>query len=246
MTLQNPSSPAVVPKAALVQPGSGDMFDAIASRYDLMNRLLSFGVDQRWRKKTVAALALGSGATVLDLATGTADLALRIALTHPDSHVFGVDPSRGMLALGREKVRRAGLEGRITLSEGVGEALPFGDDTFDGVTMAFGIRNVPDRPQALRELSRVTRPGGRVCILELSEPRRGLLAFGARFHMHRVVPLLGALLSGPKAYRYLPRSIAEFPTPAVFCTMMRAAGLEQVHAEALTFGVCQLYVGTAQ
>lgn len=219
------------------------MFDVIAPRYDLLNRLISLGVDQRWRKKTVAALRLEGPARVLDLATGTGDLALQIARTYPECEVVGVDPSRGMLQLAREKVRRAGLERRVQLAEGVAESLPFDDASIAGVTIAFGIRNVPDRPRALREMARVTRPGGYVCILELSEPKQGVLAALARFHMHRVVPLLGALLSGRAAYRYLPNSIAAFPAPEVFCSMMQDAGLQVCSSEALTFGVCRLYVG---
>lgn len=224
--------------------GSGAMFDAIAERYDLLNRLISLGVDQSWRRRTVASLELGEGdAKVLDLATGTADLALLIARTYPHCQVVGVDPSGNMLEIGRRKVHARGLDARIELVLGVAEELPFADDTFAGVTMAFGIRNVPDRPAALAEMVRVTRAGGRVCILELSEPKGGLLGHFARFHMHRVVPFLGALLSGATQYRYLPDSIRAFPSPDEFCEMMRAAGLSGVSAHPLTFGVCQLYVG---
>jgi demethylmenaquinone methyltransferase/2-methoxy-6-polyprenyl-1,4-benzoquinol methylase len=129
--------------------------------------------------------------------------------------------------------------------QGVAELMPFADDAFSGISMAFGIRNVPDRPRALVEMARVTRPFGRVCILELSEPKHGVLSALARFHMHQVVPLLGALLSGAKEYRYLPNSIQAFPDPETFCQMMRSAGFANVEAHALTFGVCQLYVGVA-
>src|SRR5690606_30554721 len=114
---------------------------------------------------------------------------------------------------------------------------------FDGLTMAFGIRNVPDRAQALEQMARVVKPGGRVAILELSEPKSGLLAAGARFHMHTVVPWLGGLLSGSREYRYLPRSIAQFPPPGAFAEMMGRCGLQVTAVESLTFGVCHLYVG---
>jgi ubiquinone/menaquinone biosynthesis methyltransferase len=159
-----------------VQNGSGAMFDAIAARYDLVNRVISLGVDQSWRKKTVRSLNLRSGARVLDLATGTADLALMIASRVESSTVVGLDPSSAMLAVGQRKIDKKGLAQRISLVQGDAEALPFPDRSFDGVSIAFGIRNVPDRARALKEMARVTRPGGRIALLELSEPRKGPLA----------------------------------------------------------------------
>lgn len=230
--------------ATEARQGSGQMFDAIADRYDLLNRIISLGVDQRWRRLTVSKLELGERPKVLDLATGTADLAIRIAQTHPDAQVVGLDPSVNMLAIGRDKARADALDGRVKLVEGDAQALPFDDDRFDGVTIAFGIRNVPDRAKALAEMARVTRPGGRVAILELSEPRSGLLGPLARFHVHHVVPTLGGLLSGKKEYRYLQRSIAAFPPPEEFAALMRASGLEVLEVRPLTFGVCTLYVAT--
>ncbi|RZO66474.1 MAG: bifunctional demethylmenaquinone methyltransferase/2-methoxy-6-polyprenyl-1,4-benzoquinol methylase UbiE [Sandaracinaceae bacterium] len=224
--------------------GSGQMFDAIADRYDLLNRIISLGVDQRWRRLTVSKLELGERPKVLDLATGTADLAIRIAQTHADAQVVGLDPSVNMLAIGRDKARADAVDGRVKLVEGDAQALPFDDDRFDGVTIAFGIRNVPDRARALAEMARVTRPGGRVAILELSEPRSGLLGPLARFHVHHVVPTLGGLLSGKKEYRYLQQSIAAFPPPETFAELMRSAGLDVLEVIPLTFGVCTLYVGT--
>jgi demethylmenaquinone methyltransferase/2-methoxy-6-polyprenyl-1,4-benzoquinol methylase len=220
------------------------MFDAIARRYDLLNRILSLGVDQRWRRKTVAALAVPEGGRVLDLATGTADLALAIARRYPTARVDGLDPSREMLAIGREKVARAGLADRVVLADGVAESLPFADRSFDGISIAFGIRNVPDRPAALREMARVTRDGGRVAILELTEPRGRIVGPFARFHVHEVVPRLGALLSRAPEYRYLQRSIAAFPPAEVFAATMREAGLEVLAVESLTFGVAHLWVAT--
>jgi demethylmenaquinone methyltransferase/2-methoxy-6-polyprenyl-1,4-benzoquinol methylase len=228
-----------------VRPGSGQMFDRIARRYDLLNRVMSFGIDKRWRKKTVAALALGDRpATVLDLATGTGDLAVDIARRHPKTRVIGVDPSVGMLEVGRKKVADLGLADRIDLRVGDAQALELATDSVDGATIAFGIRNVPDRALGLREMARVVRPGGRVCILELSEPRGGLMAPLARFHVHVVVPRLGALLSGAREYRYLQSSIAAFPPADQFATLMEESGLDIVEVVPLTFGVCHLYVGT--
>lgn len=223
--------------------GSGEMFDRIARRYDLMNRILSFGVDHGWRKAAVRAMALRPGARVLDVATGTADLALRIARMTEDATVTGVDPSEGMLAVGREKVRRARLSDRIVLARGDAETLAFEDGAFDATAIAFGIRNVPDRVRALAEMARVTRRGGRVVVLELGEPRSGVLGAMARFHVHVVVPRLGALLSGAREYRYLERSIAAFPPPDGFARMMESAGLSVREVRPLTFGACCLYVG---
>ena len=232
-------------KALSVDPrgGSGEMFDRIAGRYDLMNRIISLGIDQRWRRRTVDALALRPGATVLDLATGTGDLAMMVARRHPDLTVLGVDPSTGMLAEGERKVSAAGLGARVQLRRGDAERLEAADASVDGICMAFGIRNVVDRPRALREMARVLRPGGRVAILELSEPRRGLLGTLARVHIHHVVPTLGALLSGAWEYRYLQRSIAAFPSADEFAATMRASGLDVERAEPMTFGVVHLYVG---
>jgi demethylmenaquinone methyltransferase / 2-methoxy-6-polyprenyl-1,4-benzoquinol methylase len=222
------------------------MFDRIARRYDLLNRLISFGVDQRWRRATVAALAKSpgalDGAEVLDLATGTADLAIQIARSYPRAHVVGVDPSVNMMQVGATKLQAAGLQARVQLIEGDAQALPFDAQRFTAVSMAFGIRNVPDRSRALREMRRVTRSGGRIAILELAEPKRGPMAAAARFHMHWLVPRLGALLSGAQEYRYLPQSIAAFPPPAAFEEMVERAGLSVKNSVSLTFGVCHLFV----
>ncbi len=232
------------PQAAPTNLGSGAMFDAIASLYDTLNRILSLGMDQGWRRKAVASLALPPGARVLDLATGTGDLAIAIAQTHPDSMVVGVDPSRNMLAEGVRKIGDMKLSDRVEMLEGDARALSFEDETFDGVTIAFGIRNVPDRAQALREMARVTRTGGRVAVLELSEPRRGMLGVLARTYVHEIVPRVGGFLSGAKEYRYLQKSIAAFPPADEFALMMEEAGLKVLELSPLTFGVAHLYVGT--
>jgi demethylmenaquinone methyltransferase/2-methoxy-6-polyprenyl-1,4-benzoquinol methylase len=223
--------------------GSGAMFDGIAERYDTLNRILSLGLDQGWRRRTARELRLRPGATVLDLATGTGDLAILIARENPDVRVIGVDPSSRMLEVAARKVREEGLEGRIDLREGDAQALDLADASVDGVTMAFGIRNVPDRPKALREMARVTNEGGRVAILELSEPREGVLSKLARFHIRKVVPRIGGALSGSAEYRYLQESIAAFPPPDEFAAMMTASGFRGVSANPLTFGVVCLFAG---
>jgi demethylmenaquinone methyltransferase / 2-methoxy-6-polyprenyl-1,4-benzoquinol methylase len=227
---------------ALTPDGSGAMFDGIAARYDLVNRVISLGVDQSWRRKTVRSLELRPSQRVLDLATGTADLAIQVARAEPTVSVVGLDPSAKMLEVGQDKVRRAGLEPRVELVQGDAQALPFDDESFHSVCIAFGIRNVPDRRRALCEMARVTRPGGRVAILELSEPRAGWLGALARFHIHSVVPYVGALLSGMKEYHYLQRSIAAFPPASEFAELMASSNLKVLEVHPLTFGVCQLYV----
>jgi demethylmenaquinone methyltransferase/2-methoxy-6-polyprenyl-1,4-benzoquinol methylase len=222
------------------RPGSGEMFDAIAPRYDLLNRLISLGLDQGWRRKTVAALRLAPGGAALDLATGTGDLALRIAREHPEVSVIATDPSRGMLDVAVEKARPLGE--RIRFAVGDAQAIDLPDRSVDAVSMAFGIRNVEDRPRALREMARVTRDGGRIAILELSEPRHGALAALARFHIHQVVPRIGGALSGSSEYSYLQRSIAAFPSPELFAAAMTDAGLEVLEVARLTLGVVCLFV----
>lgn len=224
--------------------GSGRMFDGIARRYDLLNRINSLGLDAIWRRATIRALQLPSEARVLDLATGTADLPLEILRQAPTAQVVGLDPSRGMLAIGEQKVSRAALDERIELVFGDAQELPYEDQSFDGITMAFGIRNVPDRGRALREMARVLKPGRRACILELSEPRNGLMAFFARLHVQLFVPLVGALLSGRNEYGYLKESIEAFPRPEAFEALMLESGLRLVERRSFAFGACVLYVGS--
>jgi demethylmenaquinone methyltransferase/2-methoxy-6-polyprenyl-1,4-benzoquinol methylase len=224
-----------------VRPGSGEFFDSIAARYDFLNRVISFGVDRSWRKKTVRSLGLRAGMRALDLATGTADLAIAIANTFPGVEVVGVDPSQQMLAIGQDKTEKQSLEDRVRLLQGDAQDIEQPDASFDAISMAFGIRNVPDREKALREMARVGKPGARIAILELGEPQSGIVGPLARFHVHVMVPTIGALLSGAGEYRYLERSIAAFPKAEDFAELMKAAGLADVRVEPLTFGVCHLY-----
>jgi len=226
--------------------GSGAMFDRIAPRYDFLNRVLSLGIDLSWRRRAARALGLdlAKANVVLDLATGTGDLALAIANLGSNVRVVGTDPSSGMLAIGRQKVARASLGDRVELRSGDAQAVEADAATYDGATIAFGIRNVPDRDLALREMRRVVRPGGRVVVLELGEPNVGILGPIARFHVRVLVPRIGALLSGAREYRYLQTSIAAFPPATEFAEKMRRAGLVDVTITPLTFGACTLYTGT--
>lgn len=220
------------------------MFDRIAGRYDLLNRLMSLGTDRSWRRRTVAALRLQPGHRVLDLATGTADLALELARDPAGAAVIGLDPSPNMLGIGRQKINAAGLSPRLPLLIGDAQNLPFPDRAFDAVSIAFGIRNLPDRPQALREMRRVVRPGGRMAILELTPPEGSFLSGPARFWVQKIVPCLGRWLSGADAYRYLERSIAAFPPPTRFKEMMAQAGWTEIEIVAFAGGAATLFSGS--
>jgi demethylmenaquinone methyltransferase/2-methoxy-6-polyprenyl-1,4-benzoquinol methylase len=221
------------------------MFDRIAPRYDLLNRVMSLGQDRRWRRALVAALGLGDGRSrVLDLATGTADVAIAIARRHAGAAVVGLDPSREMLARGRGKLGREGAAAaeRVALVAGDAQELPFAAGSFDACSIAFGIRNVPDRARALSEMARVTRAGGRVVVLELGTPREGWLSALARLHVRHVVPRLGAWLSRSREYAYLERSIAAFPPPALFAAELARAGLEVLATRPFALGATTLFV----
>lgn len=238
-------SPVGAPlQGSLVAGGSGAMFDGIAGRYDLMNRLMTFGIDQRWRRQTVDLLDLRGEGRLLDLATGTADLALMAARRLPQVRVVGLDPSANMLSVGQAKVRKAGLQERVELVLGDACQLPFDDASFDGITMGYGIRNVTDRPRALREMSRVLRPGAKLCILETGEPS-GPLGLAARLHMRVLVPAMGRLFSGaPAEYRYLQQSTAAFPRPERFAEIMEGSGLRVLRVVTLLAGASHIYVAT--
>jgi len=224
--------------------GSGAMFDRIAARYDTVNRVLSLGLDRGWRRRAVRALELGEHPRVVDIAAGTGDVAIEIARMHPHARVVAIDPSAKMLAVAAQKLTRRALTDQIELVEGDAQALPLRNCEVDAATIAFGIRNVPDRACALREMARVVRPGGRIAILELAEAKRGLFGRVARFHTRYIVPRLGALLSGAREYRYLQTSVAAFPPPDEFAQLMRECGLTVIDIVGLGFGACTLYVAT--
>lgn len=219
------------------------MFGAIAPRYDLLNRLLSFGVDTGWRRKMVAKLPVGT-LKVLDLACGTGDVAIEILRARPDSKVFGADLSLGMILAGKPKIARRLMEDAILLTAASAEELPYPDSSFHAMTIAFGIRNVTRREVALAEIGRVLKPGGRALILDFSLPKNPVIAALYGMYFHRVLPLLGGLVSGNfEAYRYLPKSVENFPPREKFAKMMEEAGFAEVGWTDFTMGVATLYEG---
>ncbi len=220
------------------------MFDDIAPRYDFLNRLLSFGIDRRWRRFAVGLLAIPAGGGVLDIATGTGDVALEIARqTLPDVSIVGADVSREMVEIGRQKVAASPHAGRITFEIAPCEALPFADNRFDGITIAFGIRNVVDRSLGLAEMHRVLKPGGRAVILEFSTPTSSLFRTLYHFYFLMVLPRIGGLFSRQSAYQYLPDSVMEFPSREEFKKLMATAGFGNLRHHDLTFGIATVFLG---
>lgn len=218
-----------------------DSFDAIARRYDLTNRVISCGVDLHWRKVAVRTFTdLPRGGRVLDLACGTCDLTLDLLKHRPDARVVGADLSRAMLDLAARKVPAA----LVPLVNAPAEALPFADGVFDGAMIAFGIRNVPDYRQGLSEMLRVLRPGGRIVVLEFSTPPSRLLWRAYNWYFFHVLPHVGGWLTGSQeAYRYLTRSVSEFPGAADLARVMQECGFASVSWRALTGGIACVHTG---
>jgi len=221
------------------------MFSTIAPRYDLLNRVLSMGIDGYWRRFAVNQLPRAENARFLDVATGTCDVALEIVKRFPaDSKIVGVDFSEGMLELGREKVRKAGYQDRIDIRFADVTSLPFEDNLFDASIIAFGIRNVQDYRKGISEMGRVVKRGGKVVILEFTSIQNPFFRAPYRFYITKVLPLIGELVSGKKgAYRYLPSSMIEFPAPEEFKKAMEGTGLRDVKYHKLTFGIAAVHVG---
>jgi demethylmenaquinone methyltransferase/2-methoxy-6-polyprenyl-1,4-benzoquinol methylase len=219
------------------------MFDRIAPRYDLLNRLLSARTDVRWRRQAVDFLEPVPAARILDLCSGTADLLVESLGRDARATGLGVDLSQRMLALGRRKLEKRGLAPRARLVGGDGERLPVRAGSFDGALVAFGIRNVQDPVRAMREVHRALRPGGRFVVLEFSMPR-GILGRLYRFYFREVLPRLGGLVSGDGgAYAYLPASVSRFPSPPEFAALMGEAGFADVRFRLLTGGIACLHRG---
>lgn len=231
----------------LTEKGRGirEMFDRIAPRYDLLNRVLSLGIDRKWRRFAVGQLQVPPEGLVLDIATGTGDVALETARqTDQSVKIVGSDFTQGMLVLGREKISSSPYRERILLVNAPCEALPHPDRVFDGITIAFGIRNVVDRQQGLREMARVLKPGGRAVILEFATPLNSIFRRIYFFYFLKVLPCLGGLLSQRSAYQYLPDSVLEFPQREEFAGMMEEAGFRDIRIHNLTGGIVAVHVGS--
>jgi demethylmenaquinone methyltransferase / 2-methoxy-6-polyprenyl-1,4-benzoquinol methylase len=221
------------------------MFDAIAGRYDFLNHFLSAGFDRRWRSRAIRSLSLPARARVIDVCAGTGDLAIAATASRDDARVVGIDFAGAMLRLGAQKLRERGLDRRVALVRADATAVPVRDGWADAATIGFGIRNVAEPEQALRELVRVLKPGGRLAILEFGEPRvpgiRGLY----NWYFRAVLPRLGRLVSKHEtAYAYLPASVGTFPPPAEFAATIAAQGFTDVRAVRMTLGIVYLYVAT--
>jgi len=221
------------------------MFSTIAPRYDLLNRVLSLGIDGYWRRFAVNQLPKVENAKFLDVATGTCEVAMEILKRYPDAKVAGVDFSEGMLELGREKVRKSGHQGRIDVRLADVTSLPFEDNTFDASIIAFGIRNVQDYKKGIAEMGRVVKGGGKVVILEFTSIQNRFFKLPYRFYITKVLTFIGEMVSGRKgAYKYLPSSMLEFPSPDELKKSMEETGLQDVKYYKLTSGITAVHVGT--
>ncbi len=220
-----------------------DMFDAIAPRYDFLNHFLSAGLDRGWRNRAVEALALPEHARVLDVCTGTADLAIATVARARGASVVGVDFAGEMLRLGVAKIRQASLQRRIQLVRGDAMRIPIGDASCDAATIAFGIRNVAEPNRALAEIARVLKPGARLAILEFGQPSIPGIRTLYSWYFRQVLPRIGGLISRHQsAYTYLPASVGTFPAPSAFAATLTATGFSHVRTVPLTFGIVYLFV----
>ncbi len=219
------------------------MFDAIAGRYDLLNHLLSAGIDRRWRARAIQSLDLRGHETLLDVCTGTGDLAIAACRAAPPARrVLGVDFAGEMLRIGARKLTASGLRGRVALARGDATRIPCGDGTIDAVTIAFGIRNVHDPHTACHETYRVLKPGGRLAVLEFAIPDTPVVRQIYVWYFQSVLPLVGRVVSRHNAaYGYLPASVTAFGTPDDFVTILRQTGFRDISAVPLTFGIVFLY-----
>ncbi len=221
-----------------------DIFTTSYSRYDFLNHLLSLRRDVGWRRFTVERMRFFSTRRLLDVATGTADLAIAAAQRYPDVEATGIDFAEPMLSMGRRKLRRLGLDGRIRLAAGDALSLGFPDSAFDVSAIAFGMRNIPDKLSALREMARVTVAGGQVMVLEMSFAPAPFFRGIYRLYLNRMLPLISAPFApNGAAYSYLADSIMHFPSPEAFRDLMRQAGLTDIVYHSLSFGLAHLYIG---
>lgn len=220
------------------------MFNDIAFRYDFLNRFLSAGLDVRWRKNAIKQLVKNKPKTILDVATGTADVAIMASgILHPDK-ITGIDISDGMLELGRKKVQKLGLQNTIDLLNGDSETINFEKDTFDAVTVAFGVRNFENLEQGLAEILRVLKPGGKLVVLEFSKPRSAFVKPLYNFYMKVICPVAGKIFSKNRdAYQYLDESIKHFPEGKNFTNILDNLGYKNTYIKPQSLGICSIYCG---
>ena len=221
-----------------------EMFDDIAYRYDFLNRFLSAGTDIRWRKKALGYLNDIHPKIILDVATGTADVAIMASGLLKPERITGIDISDGMLEIGRQKVQKQNLQGTIELLNGDAETIRFSDNSFDAVTVAFGVRNFQNLEKGLAEILRVLRPGGKLVILEFSKPKLPLVKSFYNVYMKTVAPGMGKLFSKNRgAYQYLDESIKKFPEGKNFTQILLNTGFHNIQSKALSLGICTIYCG---
>jgi demethylmenaquinone methyltransferase/2-methoxy-6-polyprenyl-1,4-benzoquinol methylase len=219
-----------------------EMFNGIAHRYDFLNRVLSFGIDRRWRKKLVKGILKGNPNHVLDIATGTADLAIVLAEKNRNVKVTGVDIAENMLSFGRTKVQKKRLANRIELIKASALSLPFNDKSFDAAMVAFGVRNFQEPVTGLTEINRVLRPGAQIFVLEFTNPRSKFFGKLYTFYFLKVLPTIGRLVSGhSEAYTYLPASVKAFAEREAFTKMLNDSGFTNASYRELSFGIASLY-----
>ena len=221
-----------------------DMFDTIAFRYDFLNRFLSAGIDITWRKKAIKQLLSLQPKKVLDVATGTADVALLTYEILKPEKIVGIDISEGMLDLGRQKIAEKNLQNKITLFTGDSENIEFEDNVFDAITVAFGVRNFQNLLKGLQEMRRVLQPGGKLVVLEFSKPKNKVFKQFYNLYMNVIAPSFGKLFAKNKdAYKYLNDSVQAFPEGQTFLTIMHEAGFTQTYLKSLSLGICTIYCG---
>jgi demethylmenaquinone methyltransferase/2-methoxy-6-polyprenyl-1,4-benzoquinol methylase len=221
------------------------MFDNIAFRYDFLNRFLSAGIDKRWRKKAIKQLTEINPTTLLDVATGTGDVAILAAKILSVDKITGIDISEGMLEIGRKKIASSHLEKTIELKQGDSEAIQFPDNSFDAVTVAFGVRNFQHLEKGLSEIKRVLKPGGKLVVLEFSKPYSPLVKAIYNIYMKIITPNVGKFFSKNKnAYKYLDESIQKFPEGTDFIDVLHSVGYQNYYFKKLSLGICSIYCGT--
>ncbi|MDX2000809.1 MAG: bifunctional demethylmenaquinone methyltransferase/2-methoxy-6-polyprenyl-1,4-benzoquinol methylase UbiE [Chitinophagales bacterium] len=220
-----------------------EMFDNIAPQYDFLNHFLSLGIDKLWRKRAVKMIAATKARVILDVATGTGDLAVALAKLQPEK-IIGYDLSELMLSVGRDKVKQKGLEKIISMQKGDSENMPFDNNTFDAVTVAFGVRNFENTQRGIDEMYRVLKPGGTLLVLEFSKPKFFPVKQVFYFYFHFILPVVGRFFSKDKrAYSYLPESVASFPEGTAFLAMLAQAGFKNRECRTLSFGISSIYTG---